>query len=189
IGGGGELAYWFQLKSTFSAHEVTFPILLLRNSVLIRNQKQQKKLEKLNITDADLFLKRDTFINKKVRQISNIDIDFSPQKEHLKTQFKDLFDLAEKTDKSFLGAVKAQEVKQLNGLEHLEKRLLKAQKRKLADEIQRSTDLQEQLFPKQSLQERTLNFSQLYLEFGDELINALVKEIKPLDLEFLLLTI
>ncbi|MBT8377503.1 MAG: bacillithiol biosynthesis cysteine-adding enzyme BshC [Bacteroidia bacterium] len=189
IGGGGELAYWFQLKSTFSAHEVTFPILLLRNSVLIRNQKQQKKLEKLNITDADLFLKRDTFINKKVRQISNIDIDFSPQKEHLKTQFKDLFDLAEKTDKSFLGAVKAQEVKQLNGLEHLEKRLLKAQKRKLADEIQRSTDLQEQLFPKQSLQERTLNFSQLYLEFGDDLINVLVKEIKPLDLEFLLLTI
>ena len=45
IGGGGELAYWFQLKHYFDKVEVPFPILLLRNSVLIQSEKQYKKLK------------------------------------------------------------------------------------------------------------------------------------------------
>ncbi|HEX9825521.1 MAG TPA: bacillithiol biosynthesis cysteine-adding enzyme BshC, partial [Flavobacteriaceae bacterium] len=35
IGGGGELAYWLQLKSNFEANKVTFPMLLLRNSAVL----------------------------------------------------------------------------------------------------------------------------------------------------------
>ncbi|MEM6514687.1 MAG: bacillithiol biosynthesis cysteine-adding enzyme BshC [Bacteroidota bacterium] len=189
IGGGGEMIYWLQLKSSFKAQGVTFPILLLRNSVLVKTEKQAKKQEKLDITNTDLFLKRSSFINKRVRQISNIDIDFSEQVQHLVKQFEDLYQLAEQTDKSFIGAVKAQEVKQLKGLKHLEKRLLTAQKRKLKDEIERATDLQEQLFPGQSLQERNLNFSELYLEYGEDLIPNLIKVLEPLDLRFLVLTI
>ncbi|WP_411895389.1 bacillithiol biosynthesis cysteine-adding enzyme BshC [Winogradskyella sp. A2] len=189
IGGGGEMIYWLQLESNFNANSITFPILLLRNSVLVKTKKQKEKLEKLEITDKDLFLNRNTFINKRVRQISNIDVDFTKQLKHLEDQFKELHQLAKQTDKSFLGAVKAQEVKQIKGLKHLEKRLLKAQKRKLADQIERCTDLQEQLFPNQSLQERNLNFSELYLEFGDELIPQLMKVLEPLKGEFTVLTI
>ena len=44
IGGGGEIAYWLELKSYFDKAGVTFPILLLRNSVQIVSEKQQKKL-------------------------------------------------------------------------------------------------------------------------------------------------
>lgn len=187
IGGGGEMIYWLQLKSSFQEQGVAFPILLLRNSVLVKSHKQTKKLKKLDISNADLFLSRNSFINKRVRKISNIDIDFSEQIEHLEKQFKALYELAKKTDKSFIGAVKAQEVKQIKGLKHLEKRLLKAQKRKLKDQIERSTQLQEQLFPNQSLQERTLNFSELYLEYGDDLIPALMKELEPLKFEFSIL--
>ena len=189
IGGGGEMAYWFQLKGNFEAQDVVFPILLLRNSVLIRSENQLKKQQKLNVSDTELFLNRERFINKRVRQISNIDIDFSEQIQHLENQFKDLYDLANKTDKSFIGAVSAQEKKQIKGLKHLEKRLLKAQKKKLADEVQRATDLQAQLFPNNSLQERTTNLSELYLEFGDRLIPELIKSLKPLQLEFTILTI
>jgi len=71
IGGGGELAYWFQLKANFEANNVVFPMLLLRNSALIKTQQQATKLEKLNISNKTLFLKRESFINKKVRDISN----------------------------------------------------------------------------------------------------------------------
>ncbi|MCT4629713.1 bacillithiol biosynthesis cysteine-adding enzyme BshC [Winogradskyella sp.] len=189
IGGGGEMIYWLQLKSNFEAQRVTFPILLLRNSVLVKTEKQAGKLEKLDISNQDLFLDRNTFINKKVRQISNINIDFSKQIQHLEQQFKELHLLVEQTDASFLGAVKSQEVKQIKGIKHLEKRLLKAQKRKLKDQIERCTELQEQLFPNQSLQERNTNFSELYLEFGDQLIPQLIASLEPLKGEFLILTI
>jgi bacillithiol biosynthesis cysteine-adding enzyme BshC len=187
IGGGGELAYWFQLKQCFEKVEVPFPILLLRNSVLIQSESQSKKLKKLNISNEDLFLKRDAFINKKVREISNIDIDFSSQKEQLVLQFKGLYKLAEQTDESFLGAVKAQEMKQLKGLDKLEKRLLKAQKRKLSDEVSRMIEIQNELFPNQSLQERNTNFSEFYLEYGDQLIPKLIENLNPLKGEFLIL--
>lgn len=188
IGGGGELAYWLELKSSFEEMGVTFPILLLRNSALVITNKQGEKLNKLKLDIRDLFLKQSSFINKKIRTISNIDIDFSPQRKHLEEQFKELYVLAEQTDKSFLGAVKAQEVKQIKGLDNLEKRLLKAQKRKLKDHVVRMTEIQNELFPNKSLQERNLNFSELYLEFGNDLIPNLMAALKPLSGDFTILT-
>ncbi|MDM9632625.1 bacillithiol biosynthesis cysteine-adding enzyme BshC [Robiginitalea aurantiaca] len=184
IGGGGELAYWLELKGFFEASDVPFPLLLLRNSALLMSRKQGQKLQKLNLTTADLFLDPDRLVEKRVREISELSIDFSPQKEHLIKQFKGLYDIASKTDKSFLGAVQAQEVKQLKGLERLEKRLLKAQKRKLNDEVSRVRDLQDALFPGGSLQERSRNFSEFYLDFGPELFQDLLEAFQPLDQEF-----
>ncbi|MCK5440862.1 MAG: bacillithiol biosynthesis cysteine-adding enzyme BshC [Maribacter sp.] len=184
IGGGGELAYWLELKVSFEAMGVAFPILLPRNSALVVSEKQRKKLGKMNLSVVDLFLGQSSLINKKIREISNIDIDFSVQKNHLCEQFKAMYDLAEQTDKSFWGAVKAQEVKQLKGLDALEKRLLKAQKRKLKDHVQRMTELQNELFPNQSLQERNLNFSELYLEYGEALIPILMNDLQPLKIDF-----
>ena len=184
IGGGGEIAYWLELKSFFNAVKVTFPILLLRNSVLLATEKQVKKADKLGLTWSDLFSKQKDLVNAKTRALSEFPIDFSPQKKHLRKQFEALLDLAKKTDDSFFGAIKAQEAKQIKGLENLEKRLLKAQKRKYSDELKRITDLQNELFPNQSLQERQANFSEFYLEYGDLFIQKLMGQLKPLDTSF-----
>lgn len=189
IGGEGELAYWLELKTFFEAVNIPFPMLLLRNSVLIKTKKQTLKLEKLNLTLQNLFLKQEDLVNKQVKILSKINIDFTAQKEHLNNQFKALYKFAEQTDKSFLGAVTAQEKKQINGLVNLEKRLLKAQKRKLNEQITRIINLQNELFPNQSLQERNLNFSELYLEFGEQLIQQLVLNLQPLKGEFLILNL
>ncbi|GHC63208.1 bacillithiol biosynthesis cysteine-adding enzyme BshC [Ulvibacter litoralis] len=188
-GGGGELAYWFQLKDYFEAVEVPFPILLLRNSVLLLPTLLSEKLEKLEVSIDDLFLKQPDLRTKYTRQLSGIKIDFSEQKEFLKKQFEALHELAKKTDASFIGAVEAQEKKQINGLSNLEKRLLKAQKRNLAAALDRLTAIQDELFPKQSLQERTVNFSEYYLEYGDVLLQELKKELRPLDPNFTILSL
>ncbi|MFK7814376.1 MAG: bacillithiol biosynthesis cysteine-adding enzyme BshC [Maribacter sp.] len=187
IGGGGEIAYWLELKAMFETMKVPFPVLLLRNSVLAITEKQKGKLEKMDIPVEDLFLKQHSFINKKIRSISNIEVDFTPQKQFLEEHFKALYEVAEQTDASFLGAVKAQEIKQKKGLDNLEKRLLKAQKRKLKDHVIRMTEIQNELFPGQSLQERNLNFSELYLEYGEDLVTALMANLKPLSGEFAIL--
>lgn len=184
IGGGGEIAYWLELKAFFDAVNITFPILLVRNSVLLATEKQAKKADNLNLSWKDLFSKSETLINTITHKLSPFPIDLTEQKEALEKQFNYLFELAEKTDKSFSGAVKAQEVKQKKGLENLEKRLLKAQKRKLQDQLQRVTDLQCELFPNYSLQERQANFSEFYLENGDQLIPLLIQKLKPLENNF-----
>lgn len=184
IGGGGEIAYWLELKSTFEAFNVPFPILLVRNSVVIATEKQINKAEKLNLSRKDLFSNQNDLLNQKTIELSSINIDFSTQKEFLKKQFEDLYKIAEATDKSFIGAVKAQEVKQIKGLENLEKRLLKAEKRKHQQQLERIKMIQNELFPNQSLQERKLNFSEFYLEFGNDLFTKLYSELNPLEFNF-----
>jgi bacillithiol biosynthesis cysteine-adding enzyme BshC len=184
IGGGGEISYWLELYSFFDEVKVTFPILLLRNSALLATEKQTKKLDKLGLSWKELFLKSDDLINQRVKQISEFPIDLSTQKSQLKTQFDYLKTIAHKTDESFIGAVKAQEAKQKKGLENLEKRLLKAQKRKHADELERIIDLQNQLFPQGGLQERKANFSEFYLDYGDTVIEKLIHNLKPLENKF-----
>jgi len=188
IGGGGELAYWLQLKSSFEAQNVVFPMLLLRNSVLLVNEKQLQKLDKLEVSIQDLFLKPSDLRTKLTKQVSEIAIDFSKQMEHLKQQFAELYQIAAQTDKSFKGAVAAQETKQIKGLENLESRLLKAQKRKLDDYLKRVTELQEQLFPNQSLQERQMNFSEFYLDYGKTFFSMLTNDLDPLDQRFTIIT-
>jgi bacillithiol biosynthesis cysteine-adding enzyme BshC len=189
VGGGGELAYWFQLKDYFEAVQVPFPMLLLRNSALLISEKQRAALAKLDVSMESLFLDRNELVVQETHRRSEIQIDFSEQRLHLQQQFADLYTLAQRTDASFVGAVAAQEKKQLNGLDHLEKRLLKAQKRKLAGELSRLTSLQDELFPKGSLQERYSNFSEFYLAYGDGLLEKLKGNLDPLTDEFTVVTL
>ena len=184
IGGGGELAYWMQLKSYILNQDIPFPILMLRQSLAFITNKQLKKAERLSLSLQDLFKKQESLVNAYVDRFSEISIDFSPQRSYLKAQFEELKDLALKTDSSFLGAVLAQEKKQLNGLDKLEKRLLKAQKRKMNDVISRIKRLQDAVFPNQSLEERTRNFSEIYLSYGPKLIDDLLEVIDPFSTNF-----
>ncbi|HNP32387.1 MAG TPA: bacillithiol biosynthesis cysteine-adding enzyme BshC [Flavobacterium sp.] len=189
IGGGGELSYWLQLKSNFEANKITFPILLLRNSVLLVTEKQTHKADKLHLSWSDLFNNQQELFNNKTQEFSKFNIDFTEQKEHLKQQFEKLTAIANQTDKSFIGAVNAQQTKQIKGLENLEKRLLKAEKRVYAEKLERIIELQNELFPNQGLQERKLNFSEFYLESNDTLIEKLLQRLNPLESNFIIITI
>lgn len=184
IGGGGELAYWFELKSYFENQQIPFPILLLRNSVLLVKEKQIKKMQKLEVSIEDVFLKKNDLVNKKIKELSDISIDFTTQRNTIIDIFKDLKEISKCTDMSFLGAVEAQQKKQLNGLGNLEKRLLIAQKRKMKDIVERIETLHNELFPNDALQERNTNFAEFYEEAGDDLINKLASGLDPLKLEF-----
>ncbi|MCK6607544.1 MAG: bacillithiol biosynthesis cysteine-adding enzyme BshC [Flavobacterium sp.] len=191
IGGGGELAYWLELKSNFEANNITFPILLLRNSALVATKKQVEKLEKLELNWSDVFQNQQTLVNEKTKEFSNFTIDFSEQKAFLKNQFEALYTIAKKTDKSFLGAVKAQEVKQLKGLENLEKKLLKAEKRIHTEKLERIIQLQNELFPNQSLQERKSNFADFHSETGnlEAFFSLLYADLQPLKQNFSLVVV
>ena len=186
IGGGGEIAYWLELKNNFEALKVTFPVLMLRNSFVVATEKQMEKIEKLHVSWSELFLPQEELIHQKTKEISIFNIDFTQQKETLKKQFLELLKIAAQTDKSFIGAVKAQEVKQIKGLENLEKRLLKAEKKAHIDKLDRITNIQNQLFTKGSLQERKSNFSEFY---SKEFIKNVISLSNPLKTEFKIIKI
>tara|TARA_B100000809_G_scaffold149298_1_gene146792 strand:- start:4567 stop:6159 length:1593 start_codon:yes stop_codon:yes gene_type:complete len=187
IGGGGELAYWFQLKNLFAKSNIVFPVLLLRNSVLLASEKQGAKLGRLNLSYQELFLKQQVLFDIKIKECSELPLDFEFQKNKLRELFDELKPLVAQTDVSFSGALEAQEKKQLKGLLNLEKRLLKAEKKKHVDVVNRIRILQDELFPRNGLQERNVNFAEFYIEYGENLIPTLLKELKPLGLLYTVL--
>ena len=189
IGGGGELAYWLELKAYFDANAVVFPIYLLRNSALLITAKQEQQMKKLNLTYKDLFLNTESLVKKKVKEKSTNPIDFEALRETLQKQFKLLEANIKNTDQSFSGAVSAEQKRQMNSLDKLEKRFYKAEKIRLTAEVVKIRALKNKLFPNGSLQERKQNFSVIYELIGAEIIPSLAKELEPLDLSFSILTV
>lgn len=184
IGGGGELAYWFQLKGMFDHFKLPFPILQLRNSVLGISEKQNSKLGKLGLNFKTMFKPIHEIQNSFAAQSAPIDPGMEEYHQKIEKIFNELEDAANLTDRSMLGAVNAQRQKQLNGLENLKKKLLRAEKRKNSDFMERIADIHQELFPKGSLQERHDNFIEYYLEYGDQWLEKLYKQLDPLKLEF-----
>lgn len=174
IGGGGELSYALQLKAAFDSVSVPFPLFILRHSLFWATAKDRSKMNALGAQMIDFTTSKDATINGAIRRVSDIDIDFSPQRALLTEQFVALKDIALKTDKSFLGAVLAQEKKQIKGLDTLEKRLLKAQRRKLADQVQRISEIYDHFYPMGVQHERFENFSALYAQMGDAFFDRIL---------------
>lgn len=184
IGGAAEIAYWLELKTSFEAIHLTFPMLLMRNSALIFTEKQVKKLEKLQLLPQDLLENSFNLIEKISKNLTKSKFDFEIQRQFLKNQFYQLYEIAKTTDVSFEKAVAAQEKKQLNGLDKLEKKLKKAEKRKNEEYFKQIETLQKELFQENTWQERHQNFSTFYIKYGDEFFKKLYQEFQPLESEF-----
>ena len=144
------------------------------------------KMDKLGLSWNEIFMTQKLLSNKKTKDFSGFTIDFSEQKTILKKQFEALHEIALQTDKSFTGAVKAQEKKQLKGLENLEKRLLKAERKNHSSKLERIFEIQNELFPNKSLQERTQNFSNFFSEVHDydSFVRIILEKTNPLEQNF-----
>jgi len=184
VGGGSEIAYWLQLKDYFDYQKISFPILSVRSSLMLISEKQQEKCNKLNIKIEDLFKNLDELKLHYLKNSSKIVTDLSVQRQAISNNFKSLYKLAKLTDKSFIGAVKSQEKKQLNGLNNLEKRLIKAEKRKHKDFLDRIEILKKDLFPNDSFQERQLNFSSFFNSNKKNFLSFLIEKIDPFNNSF-----
>jgi bacillithiol biosynthesis cysteine-adding enzyme BshC len=189
IGGGGELAYWLQLKELFNHYKVSYPVLLLRNSFLLVEEKWQEKIEKLGFSAADFFLSEQELLNKLVERDSKNATKLNGslvQVEELYDHFKRQ---AAEIDSTLAPHVDALKSRSLQRLQELEKKMLRAEKRKFTEQQRHIHVIRERLFPKNSLQERIDNFSYYYAKWGSRLIDELYKHSPGLKSEFVILDI
>ena len=189
VGGGSEIAYWLQLKNYFQERKITFPILKIRSSVLIIRKKEEKKCKKIGVEVSDLFSDFSELSTNLIKRLNSDSFDLSKMKKILNQNFNELHELSEKIDKSFIGALRAQEKKQIKGLEKLEKRIVKAIKKDNKDKLDRLKKLQEHLFPNKNLQEREINFTEFFKDTGFQFVDILYKDINPFNLKFSVITI
>jgi len=189
IGGGGELAYWLELKKMFDSNSIPFPLLVLRNSMLIRTTKQLKKQLALNLKDEDLFLSSRTIVKSEIVENSELVAALPQLKNELTHLFEKLENLATATDSSFADMVQAQKKKQLNGFEKIENRLVKAELKTKESIQNRIEDLLKDLNQEKGLQERVKNFSDFEFLSIDSFIDSIYQNIQPFAFNFIINTL
>ena len=173
IGGGGELAYWLELKQVFAAVAIPYPVLLLRNSFLLMSKEQSARLKALGFTETDLFKDAFTLINRLVKRESENQLSLANELDQAHTFYAHLQRLTEAVDRSLSEHVLSLEKRALKKLTELEKKLLRAEREKYEAQQRQINKLKQDLFPGDSLQERVDNFSLYYAAHGKSWIHMI----------------
>ncbi len=184
IGGGGELAYWMELKNVFAAVNVPFPVLLLRNSFLLTAEKQVAAAKKLGFDITALFKNETDLLNELVKRDSTVQLSLEKEKQTLLEFYGQLKSIAAAVDISLANHTEALQVKALKKIEALEKKLLRAEKKKFEAQQRQLHKLKTVLFPNNNLQERIDNMIPYYAVMGKALIQMIYDNSKGLEQEF-----
>lgn len=173
IGGGGEIAYWLELKDLFIYYKVPFPLLIVRNSFMIIEKKYHELLEKLNLSSVDLFKGETILMNEIVARKTNHRLTLDDEKLELQKVYASIKNTVKEIDSTLEQHVEALETKNLKKLLALEKKMLRAEKRKFDDKETQLAKIFSALFPQGNLQERTENFMLYYAKWGNRFFEML----------------
>ncbi|MEO7924467.1 MAG: bacillithiol biosynthesis cysteine-adding enzyme BshC [Chitinophagaceae bacterium] len=188
IGGAGETAYWLQLKSLFEHYKIPFPVLLLRNSFLVLEKKWEEKIRHLGLIVEDFFLTEQELMGKIVTRESKNDTKLNGSLTELEQLYESFKKQAAAVDSTLEKHVDALKVNTVYRLQELEKKMLRAEKRKFSDQQRQIHTIKEHLFPGNGLQERRENLLYHYAKWGKDFITRLYEHSLALEQEFVILT-
>ena len=187
IGGGGELAYWLQLKDLFNHYKVPYPALILRNSFLIVENKWKEKIEKIGFTIEDFFEEEQNLLNRLVQRETTHEIRLNGALTEVEKIYEGFKMQASEIDVTLVQHIDALKAKSMQQLKELEKKMLRAEKRKYTDQERQINLIKEKLFPNNNLQERVDNFSTYYAKYGSGFVDTLYKYSLALEQEFVVI--
>jgi len=189
IGGGGELAYWMELKNVFAEVKVHYPILQLRNSLMLMNEKQTAYWNALGFSLEDLFK---PLLELELAYVKNQTKENLALTNHI-ASLNDLYESIQqdviKIDTSLGDHAKNLSIQAQKKLALLEKKMIRAEKRKQQTSIDRIQAIKGSLFPRNSVQERVENFSEWVGAYGWDWVEAVLQNSTTLNPSFTIITI
>lgn len=188
IGGGAEISYWMQLKDLFEANNMAFPILMIRNSVLVCEKGVIEKFTNLGFSQEDIF-DETQLLQKKYLKANTLEINFESELESLLQIFHSIKLKATAIDKTLESTVEAEFSKTSSSIKNIENKITKAQKRGEDTSLNQIEKVREKYFPNHGLQERHDNFLYYFSKYGEEFLELLKKELDPLNNEFTVIKI
>lgn len=188
IGGGGEIAYWLELKEVFMQTNTFFPPLILRNSFTIIDKNTSNKIVSLGFEQSDIFKTERDLLEEIVLKESKTTLDIKEEKEALRIIYDQIKDVAACVDNTLNGHVHALRTQALNKLEILEKKILKAEKKKFEAQKRQIKKIKLHVNPLDNLQERVDNVLQYLAKHGVNFIDQLYDAQPVFSSEFTILT-
>lgn len=187
IGGGGETAYWFELKTLFEHYQVPFPVLILRNSFLIIRNHPKVRMEKAGLNRETIFQQEEVLLEQIVKNHSSNQLNLGKEIQQLQEYYLSLKNISETVDETLAQHVESLHSKALKGVVELEKKILRAEKRNFEEVRTKIQEVRAALFPLNGLQERIENFIPWYAQYGKEFIDLMYENSLTLEGEFVVL--
>jgi uncharacterized protein YllA (UPF0747 family) len=147
----------------------------------------QEKISKLGFAVEDFFLPEQDLMNRLVARESKNEVKLNGSFSALEQLYESFKKQATAVDASLARHVDALRVRTVERLQELEKKMLRAEKRKFADQQRQVQTIRNYLFPGNGLQERYENISYYYAKWGKEFIHQLSRHSLNLEQEFVIL--
>ncbi len=183
VGGPAEVAYWLQLKSTFTHFGIQYPILLPRNFALIINKGLMKKMRKLMISAEEIIMPVVELKNKYMEEHREFNVDLESEIKIMEELFESVRNKSKMVDQSLEGFVQSERAKVSKSLENIGKRINKSEEQKQSVALNQIQNLKDKLFPEGGLQERTDNFLNFYIN-NPGFLEDIKKKLDPFDYRF-----
>lgn len=180
IGGGGEMAYWIQLKGVFEAYHVLFPLIQQRVSLHLIDGGMQKRMEKLPYDWKAYFKNKQALKQTFLEGANSEDLDFS-ELTSIFSSFKDKFlDKAKTIGPQLTSMVEAEFARISKQKESLEQRFIKTVKQRHETTLTSIDFLTDRFLPDNTLQERYFHWLN-FVPSGDfpTFFNELMDVIDP----------
>lgn len=188
IGGGGEIAYWLQLIDIFKLHQVRYPVLIPRTSIMFINHANFKRLQKLELKISDLFRDKEEvkkeYLMEYEEELPNLDAE----KNSIAQILEQIKQQAEAIDKTLGPATGADGQRILNTIDQMQGKMLRAIKQRNRVSLNQIDGLYQTFYPNNTLQERNDNFLNFYSRYGKNFIDWLVQYLSVIEQEFVVIT-
>lgn len=154
VGGGGEMAYWIQLKGVFETYNTLFPLIQQRVSLHLLDSSMQKRMDKLPFDWKAYFGDKNQLKQQFLNDENSDELDFS-EIISIFTSFKEKFiEKARSLDPQLTSMVEAEFARISKQRESLEQRLIKTVKQRHESSLNAIDFVSDRFLPENQLQER-----------------------------------
>jgi bacillithiol biosynthesis cysteine-adding enzyme BshC len=181
IGGSAEVEYWLQLKPVFDEAKIPYPAVLFRDSFFLINPKIHKKIEKLNLSLYSLFEDSSKLFTRLAVSNYSTNFDTNSAYQSVVSQLKIIIENIETIDPKLQYSGKSTLKKVENELDKLEKKRIRAIKRKSKQIELDIEQIFEKIKPQSIYQERRMNYLDGITILGKNFIQIIVENSNPLE--------
>ncbi len=188
VGGGAELAYWLELKTTFEYYQVSYPLLQIRNSFLVLEKKHAAKVLDCCLTVPELFLPENEQIKIVLRDDNPFQERLKLHNEDVHQKIKVLLSELEEFDPELIKSLKSTKLGFLKELKKLDQKIMKSVKRKQKVKMARLANIRNAIYPGGVFQERRVNYLQMVAIYGDGFLEGIRDCVEPFGKDIFILT-
>jgi uncharacterized protein YllA (UPF0747 family) len=151
-------------------------------------EKWKEKIDKIRIPVSGIFKDERILMNELVKRESENQLTLTGEITNVTSYYDRLKTVAGQVDDTLTTHVAALQTRAIKPLHELEKKLLRAERRKYEVEKRQLSAVKNALFPNNSLQERVDNFMPYYAKWGKDFLKMIFDHSLTLEQKFVVIT-